>query len=282
MTPGIGGRSVSRILARNDLLGRTPESFLKLSTETYREEYRLSAKAAENLAANRSGRLEALRELEARLTVLGVSLVTTADAHYPAMIEEMDPDPPGVLFLYGNHKLLEAKTFCVLSSRNSLPRDLEYIERWAEEGVLSGEVLVTGHDRPEYQRSAVVPLRWGSPRILCLDRGLFNVLGPDLRDEAFRTARLWRYEFDPTTDLVISPFRPDADFVGVNNQVRDRLIATLSRRLRFVNVNEGGNMEKLARLALRCGRMVEVSDTCAIFRRFRELGATVIDPYASA
>jgi len=139
----------------------------------------------------------------------------------------------GVLFLYGNAKLFEAKTFCVLSSRNSLPADLNLIEKLTEEGVLEGQVLVTGHDRPEYQRSAVVPLRWGSPRILCLDRGLFNVLGPDLKQEAFRAARLWRYEFDPRTDLVACPFKPDAHFVNPNNKVRDRLVGCLSRRLDF-------------------------------------------------
>ena len=281
MTPEVGGRSISRILARNELLSRSPEEFLSLSVECFREEYRLSVKAAQNLAVGADVLLATLRELEIRLNHLGVTLVTPVDAHYPTLIEEMDPTPPGVLFLYGNHRLLESRSFCVLSSRNSLPKELDLIERWAEEGVLNGEVLVTGHDRPEYQRSAIVPLRWGSPRILCLDRGLFNVLGPDLRDEAFRTARLWRYEFDPTTDLVVSPFPPSLNFFGVNNQIRDRLVATLSRRLRFVNVNEGGNMEKLARLALKAGRKVEVSDTCAIFRRFRELGASVIDPYAT-
>ena len=117
---------------------------------------------------------------------------------------------------------------------------------------------MTGHDRPEYQRSAVVPLRWGAPRILCLDRGLFQVLGDDLKNEAFRAARLWRYEFDPSTDLVISPFRPESGFIGVNNQVRDRLVASLSHRLTFVNVRPDGNMEKLARTAEKAGRQVTV------------------------
>jgi len=137
---------------------------------------------------------------------------------------------------------------------------------------------VTGHDTPEYQRSAIVPLRWGSPRILCLDRGLFKVLGEDLKDEAFRAARLWRYQFDPQTDLVISPFRPEADFVGVNNQLRDRLVACLSTELNFVRVEEGGNMEKLALMALRASRRVSVSDRTINYRRLRELGAEILGP----
>jgi predicted Rossmann fold nucleotide-binding protein DprA/Smf involved in DNA uptake len=277
LTPGIGGKSVTRVLARNTLLGRTPLQFLALTPESWREEYRLSAKATENLRT----RKDALREtsdLERRLEGLGVTLVTMADAHYPAMIEQFDPDPPGVLFLYGNQRLLNAETFCVLSSRNARLAQLDWIERLTEAAVLDGKILVTGHDRIEYQRSAVVPLRWGAPRILCLDRGLFRVLGEDLRNEAFRAARLWRYEFDPLTDLVVSPFRPEADFIGVNNQVRDRLVASLSSSLAFVHISEGGNMDKLARTGLKCKRTVRIVDTVDYARSYKALGAELIDP----
>ena len=257
MTPGFGGRSVVRVLARNDLLGRAPEEFLRLSPESLREEYRLNAKQAANLVA---GRIETTATLERRLDGLGVRLLTAADAGYPALVEEFDPDPPGVLFLYGNTRLLQAPTFAVLASRGTLPAGLDLIDRLTEEGVLGGETLVTGHDRPEYQRSAIVPLRWGAPRVLVLDRGLFGVLGPDLKDEAFRAARLWRYEFDPGTDLAVSPFRPEADFIGVNNQVRDRLVAALARRIDFVHVAPGGNMARLARLALKAARGVRLAE----------------------
>ena len=273
MTPGIGGRTVTRVLARNELVGRSSEEFLKLSPEAWQEEYRLTKKSS---AALGLAKLAETKKLEEQLSGLGVSLVTAADAHYPTLVEEFDPDPPGVLFFYGNTKLLEAKTFCVLSSRNSRPADLDLIEKLTEEGVLNSEVLVSGHDRPEYQRSAVVPLRWGSPRILCLDRGLFKVLGDDLKNEAFRAARLWRYQFDPSTDLVVSAFRPNADFIGVNNQVRDRLVASLSRRLDFVIVNAGGNMEKLAKLAMKCGRSVRISDRSVGYRELTTAGAGVI------
>lgn len=260
MTPGIGGRSVVRVLARNDLLGRSAEEFLALSPEALREEYRLNAKQASNLAANPVRSLENNARLERRLDGLGVRLITAADAGYPSSVEEFDPDPPGVLFLYGNMRLLQAPTFAVLASRATPPSGLETIERLTEEGALGGETLVTGHDRPEYQRSAIVPLRWGAPRVLVFDRGLFQVLGPDLKDEAFRAARLWRYEFDPGTDLAVSPFRPEAEFVGANNRVRDRLVASLSRRIDFVSIAEGGNMARLARLALRAGRRVRLAE----------------------
>ena len=271
MTPGIGGKGVVRVLARNDLLGRSAEEFLRLSPEALREEYRLGAKSA---ALVGSANPASVHSLEERLDKLGVSLVTAADAHYPVRVEEMDPAPPGVLFFYGNSRLLNARTFSVLASRGTPPRALERLEQRVEKGVLDAEVLVSGHDRPEYQRASVVPLRWGSPRIMCLDRGLFEALGENLRDEPFRAARLWRYQFDPSTDLVVSPFRPEAHYVGVNNQVRDRLIACLSDRLELVHANQGGNMERNAKLALKAGRSVQVASDCACAHALMALGAT--------
>lgn len=255
LTPGIGGRTVARVIARNELLGRTATQFLNLAPEVWREEYRLTIKASEAL---RIADRDATEAAEREFAVQGLTWITAADAHFPTQLEEFDPDPPGVLFLYGNLKLLDAETFCVLGSRGTTPKGLEQIEQLAEDGVLAGEVVVAGHDRPEYQRAAIVPLRWGAPRILCLDRGMYDVLGRDLKSEAFRAARLWRYEFDPRTDLVISPFRPSAGYHGVNNQLRDRLVAGISRRIDIVHLSAGGNMEKLAKLALKCQRRLRV------------------------
>ena len=277
LTPGIGGVTVTRVLNRNDMLSRSPEDFLRLSPEALREEYGLKADAATRISTAGQAGVSRVLEEQKRLIALGVTLVTQADAHYPSVIEEMDPEPPNVLFFYGNQKLLSSNTFAVLSSRNTSLAGLDQIEKLTEDGVLKGEVLVSSDNRPEYQRSALVPLRWGAPRILCLDRGLFEVLGPDLKQEPFRAARLWRYQFDASTDLVISPFRPEARFTGVNNQVRDRLVACLSKRLDFVEIAPGGNMEKLAKLALNAERKVRVSDRSVSYRRLQESGAEVIE-----
>src|SRR5688572_23795013 len=145
MTPGLGGRSVTRVLARNDLLSRSAEDFLKLQPDSLRAEYKLTKRAIDNLSGDKKELVGRVQELEERLGTLGVTIVTAADVHYPSAIEEMDSDPLGVLFMFGNTKLLDTSTFCVLSSRNTLPADLELIEKYTEEGVLNGEVLVTGH-----------------------------------------------------------------------------------------------------------------------------------------
>jgi|CXWL01.1.fsa_nt_gi DNA processing protein len=276
LTPGIGGKSLIKILARCDLMGIAPGEFVRLSREELRESFGLTVKQAEAVASRKESWNEEVAGVERRLTELGVRLITAADADYPARLEQFDPQAPPALFCYGNLRLLGAKTFSILSSRNAPPKALDRIEKLTEEGVFQSEVLITGHDRPEYQRSAIVPLRWGSPRILCFDRGMFQVLGEDLSNEPFRAARLWRYQFDAKTDLAISPFKPDSSFRGVNNQVRDRLVAALSDRIDFPHLSSGGNMEKLARLALKANRSVRVDSVCETFEKLVELGADVL------
>ncbi|MBS1715093.1 MAG: DNA-processing protein DprA [Armatimonadetes bacterium] len=278
LTPGIGGKTVTRALTRNDLLGRSPDDFLRIGPEALREEYGMKVKVADGWHERKKAKVAEALQVEERLVPLGVSLVTAADAHYPRRIEQMDADPPGVLFLYGNTKLLEAKTACVLSSRGTTRAGLEAVEKLAEEHVLDGKAIVSGHDTPEYQRSAVVPLRYGAPRLLVLDRGLFRALGEELQDEPFRAARLWRYRFDPKTDLAVSSLNPEKDFHPNSNKVRDRLIAGLSMCLDFVEVRPGGNMESLAKAALRCGRAVRVSDQAEASEILQKLGARPFYP----
>ena len=135
------------------------------------------------------------------------------------------------LWLYGNVRLFHQQLCCVhraLGQPRHRPHDLDVIETEAEHIVLGGRVLVSGVHNAAHQRAAVVPLRWGAPRILVLSGGFRLHLGPDLVDEPFRAARLWRYRFDPSTDLVISRRAPDkCPTFGLYNPTVDRLISLL-------------------------------------------------------
>lgn len=273
LSPEIGGKTVSAILARCEMNQISPEEFMSLSPETWAEQFKLKPKAIESLLIQKSSKFEESLEVERTLQGQGVRLITTNDGKYPPMLEEMDSAPPGFLFAYGNLPLLTKPRFCVLASRQASTRALELIERTTEENILKGKVLVSGVDRLEYQRSSVVPLRWGTPRILCLDRGLYETFGKDLSSEPFATARLWRFKFDPTVDLALTPFRPDAHCVGVNNQVRDRMIAGLSHELNFVEVSPKGNMEGLLKKSLEANRTVFVSELLASREEWIQKGA---------
>lgn len=272
-TKGFGGKTISRILVRCDLFGLSPEEFLSLSEASLMEDYRLKPALAERWKILGRQKMEEAQRLLERLDRHGVTVATVADAHYPRQLEQFEHSPTGVLYLYGNARLLDGNTFTVCSSRKSPEAAFPIIEQAVEDGVLAGEVLVTSHDTSEYQRAAVVPLRWGSPRVLVFDTGLFRALGDDLSEEPFSAARLWRYKFDPSTDLALSPVPPFGEFHRNANAVRDRLVVALSRRFDGVWISPGGNMEKLAQLSMRAGRRVRIWQRCPAWDSLSSIGA---------
>lgn len=142
--------------------------------------------------------------------------------------------PDAALWLYGNARLLGAKLVHVagaLGPASHGQAELDRIEQEAEKRILEGCVTVSGVHNPAHQRTAVVALRWGAPRVLVFSGGFFHHLGKDLDQEPFRAARLWRYKFDPRTDLVISRRAPDRlPTIALHNQTVDRLILRIISR----------------------------------------------------
>ncbi|MHB8636079.1 MAG: hypothetical protein ACYC96_06370 [Fimbriimonadaceae bacterium] len=137
------------------------------------------------------------------------------------------------LWLYGNVRLLEAELASFEGAGGPPSQsgaELNELERQAEDLVLRGKILVTGIHNPAHMRVAVVPLRWGAPRIVVFSGGFHHHLGPDLDQEPFRTARLWRYRWDPQTDLAVSRRAPDKlPTYAQHNPTVDRLIARITK-----------------------------------------------------
>ena len=141
----------------------------------------------------------------------------------------------GKVWLYGNSRLLRSNLVCITTCfdhpSSSTPAHLESIEGEAEEAVLAGKTLVCGMHNDLHQRAAIVPLRWGAPRIMVLPGGFFYHLGSDLRQEPFRAARLWRYQWDARTDLAVSKRAPDKlPTYALYNPSVDRFILRLATR----------------------------------------------------
>jgi len=135
---------------------------------------------------------------------------------------------PAGLWLYGNARLLNACLAHVeqaLGPPDHAPDELDEIDQMVECSVLAGKVIVTGIHSPAHMRVAVVPLRWGAPRILVVSGGFEYHLGPGLDQEPFRAARLWRYRWDQQTDLIVSRRAPNKlpTYARCNRTV-DRLI----------------------------------------------------------
>lgn len=164
------------------------------------------------------------------------TLVAPSHSPWPPRRTARFEDEPGYydpakLWLYGTVRLVRSPLACIRSAfglANHSPIDLDRIEREAESLVLDGKVLVCAFHNAAHQRAAIVPLRWGAPRILVMSGGFLHHLGEDLKQEPFRAARLWRYAFDPSCDLAISRRAPDKKpTFASHNPTVDRLIARL-------------------------------------------------------
>jgi len=162
------------------------------------------------------------------------STLTTAPPRSTPFDQEPGFYEPAGLWLYGNVRLLRASLACVDRSFGQpvhTPDQLDRISKEAMSLVLDSRVLVAGVHNTAHQRAAVVPLRWGAPRILVFSGGFHVHLGSDLKNEPFRAARLWRYRWDPLTDLAISRRAPDKlPTFALHNPTVDRLIVKLVGR----------------------------------------------------
>ena len=169
-----------------------------------------------------------------------MSIIEQPRAAAPVRSARFEDEPgyyaPAGLWLYGNVRLLHGKLACVeeaLGQRDFAPPILDAVERAAEQTVLAGKVLVCGVHNPAHQRAAIVPLRWGSPRIVVVSGGFLYHLGLQLKQEPFRAARLWRYEWDAKTDLIVSRRDPERlPTFAHHNPTVDRLIRELAQGTR--------------------------------------------------
>ncbi len=146
-------------------------------------------------------------------------------------------DKPVVLqlndfYMYGNLKLLASNRFTIsIPNLNDVTRqDVLDVHVPIAAEVLKGRTLVTGVCSALHDQAAVLPLRWGAPRILVLTSGFLKCLGPKLDQELTPLSRRWRYEFDPLTDLVVSPFAPeDAGIVNCKRiETVERIIKSIA------------------------------------------------------
>lgn len=256
MTPGIGGAKIKQFFSELELQRVSISSFSAFDTDRWME-FGFSQVASELLAHPTQDLVERVERISNYSLEKPVKLVDTSSPLYPKQLEEFMGSPPFYLFLYGNVALLKAKKFAVVASQGASKKHLQLVEAKTEAGVLKGETLVVGVNTEAYKRAAVVPLRWGAPRIIVLDRGLFAALGENLDQEMFPAARLWRYKFDPEVDLVISFCRPDEPFRVGANKVRDQLVVALADRLEAAYVRPRGTMAALTAKAEALGRLVQ-------------------------
>jgi DNA processing protein len=281
LLPDVGRKTLRHVLERQQVRRETPAEILRLPDETLREEYRLPPRALRALREERTARLEETARLDAHLTRCGVRWLSFQDAAYPAALEAM-PEPPAVLFLYGNHALLDGLTVALLGSHSISAEGLHELEQLAESLMAQGLTLLVSATQPAYQRALLCAVRNGAPYVLALDRGLLRAFGDDLRKEPLKQARIWQAEFDPAQALAISPFRPRDGWLAESGKYRDALVGYLANAVIVVEARPDGYIVQLCRELLQHGRTVYVMtqrlDHLPGNRQILEAGATPFTP----
>ena len=163
LLPDVGRKTLRHVLERQQVRRETPAEILSLPDETLREEYRLPPRALRAMREERAARLEETARLDAHLTRCGVRWLSFQDAAYPAALEAM-PEPPAVLFLYGNHALLDGLTVALLGSHAISAEGLQELEQLAESLMAQGLTLLVSATQPAYQRALLCAVRRGACR----------------------------------------------------------------------------------------------------------------------
>ena len=138
------------------------------------------------------------------------------------------------LWLYGHWRLLYGNLACVPEAFGldcHSPAELNLIDKVAMELVLKGRTLVSGIHNLAHRRVVIAAFAWGSPLIVVLSGGFHYHLGSELDQQPFAAGRLWRYNWDPVSDLVVSRRAPDKlPTYSRHNPTVDRLIAKLAEK----------------------------------------------------
>ena len=255
--PGLGPKTLAPILSKC----HSKEKLISLTDILpVLRDYGAAKRHIEFISENLSALLSESEELEARLSEVGIGIMTAWDAEYPRGLKLYDDDPPPALYTYGTGNLLHEKKFAVMNSNLPSARSLELTSRISEMLIGEGLVPVTGHNRHPYQLVALAAKRLDSPVVIVLDRGIVSAFKGRLEWELFSGARIWSPEFDAANDLVVSQFRLGDGWIGDSSRRRDRTIFGLADVIVAVDVRPGGVMEKECLHALRVGREVYVCE----------------------
>ena len=254
--PGVGEKSIGTILRQNAVRGVSGDAFTLATKQTLVESYGLKPPAAAAITAGLRTALESgCRELR-RLRRLGVQIITLTDAVYPPSLSSFLGAPPPVLCAFGDLRLLHRPMMMAANSNSAPSTALAACDEAVAAGVSVGIAPVTGHNRPAYQRPALVALRADAGVVYVLDRGLIEALGDDLSRELFPAAGIWTGGFDPSRHLVMSSFGPRDHGIASNNRRRDEIIASLAALIVVGQVRPGGTMAGLCARARQAGKVV--------------------------
>lgn len=176
----------------------------------------------------------------------GKSVITLADSNYPQQLLQI-PDPPVLLYVYGDVRLLEAPSLAVVGSRNATPQGVSNAEAFARALSETGLAIVSG---------LALGIDAAAHRGGLAGRGsTIGVLGCGA-DIVYPMGNEPLFQRVAQSGAIVSEFPLGTAPVRENFPRRNRLISGLSRGCLVIEAALGSGSLITARLAAEQGREV--------------------------
>lgn len=238
LVPGLGPRAYRALLTAFGL----PEK-IRLASRTQLSRVVPETIAGTILEDDRTARIA--RALE-WVDQSGRSVITLADPSYPRQLLQI-PDPPVLLYVIGQVRLLGADSLAIVGSRNATPQGVTNAERFARAMSEAGLVIVSGLALGIDAAAHRGGLAGSSSTIAVLGCGADVVYPPDNKLLFARIAE---------TGAIISEYPLGTPPARENFPRRNRVIAGLSRGCLVVEAAFASGSLITARFALEQGREV--------------------------
>jgi DNA processing protein len=237
LVPGVGGQGLRRLLAEFGL----PAQVLAASASA------LAAIVGERLAARiRGGPPAGLDAVLAWVREPGNSIVTLADAAYPARLLEI-PDPPALLYVRGRTELLARESVAVVGSRNASAQGManaaSFAHALSDAGLTVVSGLALGIDAAAHRGA----LEGAGSTVAVLGTGI---------DVAYPPRNAPLFEEIAARGAIVTEFAHATPPLAANFPRRNRLISGLARGVLVVEAALASGSLITARAAAEQGREV--------------------------
>jgi DNA processing protein len=240
LAPGIGDRRKRALVEKFG----GPEEVLRLSPKELAAASGCTADAARRFAEDRPDIEPVRRALERS----GVEILAFDHLDYPSLLKETY-DPPLVLFVRGDRRLLSRPTVGLVGARKADPGAAAWTEEMAFTLARSGFVVASGLARGIDSAAHRGALRAGGVTTAVLGTGPDVIYPPESADLARAIAG---------SGVIATELPPGEGPFAANFPRRNRILAGLSRAVVVVQASEKSGAMITARLALEASREVLV------------------------
>lgn len=251
LTPGLGATTARHALAMAGRAGLRLGELLRLPA---RERAALAAPGDHRTPhhLNQCGAEHHARaaELTARVDRLGGRAFIAGDAGYPeAMLRDLGPAAPPLVFALGDNGLLERPSAAVVGVRTPSPEGAALAASCAAVFAREGIVVVSGGAQGVDTAAHRAALDAGGATVVVLPQGLLTYSPPPEIAQALRDGRA----------ALLSRCAPDTPWETYAAVERNAVIAALARLVCVVEPGRAGGSVRTARCALERGKPVLVA-----------------------